>query len=123
MDFLLVLDGFWPSTAEGWVALVAELAVPVGSIVGMVIAIVKLIKNKNWEKLKEVAKDAALTAEASGKAGADKLTMVMAAVQAAAKDLGVNMTDAMVAEMKEFISGLITWHNSLSDADSSAKSE
>ena len=122
MNILLALDSFWPSTAQGWITLVGALLVPLGSIVGMIVAIVKLVKNKNWDKLKEVAKAAAVQAEASGKSGEDKLSIVMDAVQAAAKELGVRMTDEAVKTMKDFISGLITWHNDLDDADAEAKS-
>lgn len=126
MNFLFVLEAaesFWPTTIGGWINLASVAAAALAAIIGLGITIYKLVKNKNWEKLKEIANAAMVTAEASGKAGKDKLQIALDAVQSGAKEAGITISDALLAAIKIYINKAIDQHNTLNAVDSAAKEE
>jgi phosphopantothenate synthetase len=124
MQFLLVLEeasSFWPTTIGGWTNLISVVAAAIAAVIGLVVTIVKLVKNKNWEKLKEIADAAMVKAEASGKAGKEKLQIALDAIQAGAKEAGITISDSLLEAIKQYIEAAINQHNTLNAVNDATK--
>lgn len=105
----------WIETTQGIITLVSSGLVLLGTIIGLAIKLADAIKtigkNKDWMKIIKIA-DAAMTeAEKTGKAGADKKAMVIAAVEAACKEMGVecdlSALNAYIDECIGFVNSFI----------------
>lgn len=112
----------WFETAQGIITLCSTGVALLGAIVGLAIklaAVIKqLIKDKNWQKILTMADAAILAAERSGKAGADKKTQVIEAVQAGCREAGI---DCDLSELSAYIDKCISFSNNLKQADIDAK--
>ncbi len=121
---LLVLASIWPTTVEGWVTLITLFCGLIGAIAGLIplaIKVVKkgkeLVKNKNWEKIKEITKAAMEKAQASGKAGADKKAMVMEAVKAACKEAEIEFDEELINQLSNYIDKTKDFVNGMKNAE------
>ena len=90
--------------------IVSLIGVVIAAITAMVAMFTKL-KNKfgelakdgNWKKLYPMILRAIADAEATGKSGAEKKEIVMAAVDSFAKDLGIQYEVEQISDAIEFI--------------------
>ena len=86
----------------------------IGTLIGVGIKLwgaMKLIaKNKDWKKIMQIADTAMKQAEASGKKGADKETMVIEIVEASCRELGIEFD---VKEVVNYIKETIDFVNVL----------
>ena len=90
--------------------IVSLVGVVIAAITAMV-AMFKKLKNKfgelakdgNWKKLYPMILKAIMEAEATGKSGAEKKEIVMAAVDSFAKELGVQYEADQISDAIEFI--------------------
>ena len=90
--------------------IVSLVGVVIAAITAMVAMFTKL-KNKlgelakdgNWKKLYPMILRAIADAEATGKSGAEKKEIVMAAVDSFAKDLGIQYEVEQISDAIEFI--------------------
>lgn len=123
MNSLIILGSIWPTTVEGWVNLVVFI---VGFIAAVAVLIpvainlgkkgVELVKDKNWEKIKEIAMAAMKEAEASGKKGSEKQQMVIDAVVAGCKEAGIEVKEDDLKKLAEYITQTIEWFNNMNDS-------
>lgn len=127
-NVLLVLDSFWPTTAEGWISLVTFIVGFVAAILTLVPVAIKLfkkckelIKTKNWDKIKEIADAAMEEAEASGKSGADKKEMVVNAVKAGCEEAGIEIGEEELNNLADYIDVAIDWFNKMLSNNKSKK--
>lgn len=90
--------------------IVGLVSVVISAITAIVTVIIKL-KNKfgelakdgNWKKLYPMILKAIVKAEATGKSGAEKKEIVMAAVDSFAKELGIQCEADQISDAIEFI--------------------
>lgn len=90
--------------------IVSLVGVVIAAITAMV-AMFKKLKNKfgelakdgNWKKLYPMILKAIVKAEATGKSGAEKKEIVMAAVDSFAKELGIQYEADQISDAIEFI--------------------
>lgn len=86
----------------------------VGVVIGAIAALVamftklkgkfgELAKDGNWKKLYPMILNAIAEAEATGKTGAEKKEIVMAAVDSFAKELGIQYEVDQISDAIEFI--------------------
>lgn len=90
--------------------IVGLVGVIVSTITAIVTAIIKLkgkfgelAKDGNWKKLYPMILKAIAEAEATGKSGAEKKEIVMAAVDSFAKELGIQYEVDQISDAIEFI--------------------
>lgn len=120
MNEMIVLSSAWPTDVGGWVGLISLIVGLVGAVAALVPTLIKLfkslktiIKNKNWKEIIAIADKAMEAAEASGAAGADKKQMVIDAVKAGCKEAGIELDDALVADLVAYIDEAIQWYNDM----------
>lgn len=127
---LYVMLNFLPTTADGWVLLLT-------AVVGFILAVVKLIptmiklgkvlaelaKQKNFGQLKKIAMKAMAEAQATGLEGQDKLTMVINAVKAGAKEAGIKVDDEDVEALVKSIAELKEFYKEMAAANQIAESK
>lgn len=120
----------WPTTAEGWVLLGVAVLGLVGAVIKLIPTMIKLAKvvaeltkQKNFNKLKQIALKAMTEAQATGLAGRDKLIMVISAIKAGAKEAGIEINDADIEELAKSIAELKAFYNDMAEADEIAKSK
>jgi len=120
----------WPTTAEGWVLLGVAVLGLVGAVIKLIPTMIKLAKvvaeltkQKNFNKLKQIALKAMAEAQATGLAGRDKLIMVISAIKAGAKEAGIEINDADIEELAKSIAELKAFYNNMAEADEIAKSK
>lgn len=97
------------SNVDIWL-IVSLVGVVIAAITAMIAMFAKL-KNKfgelakdgNWKKLYPMILKAIAEAEATGKSGAEKKEIVMAAVDSCAKELGVQCEVDQISDAIEFI--------------------
>ena len=90
--------------------IVSLVGVVIAAITAMIAMCIKL-KNKfgelakdgNWKKLYPMILKVIAEAEATGKSGAEKKEIVMAAVDSFAKELGIQCEDDQISDTIEFI--------------------
>lgn len=121
---IMMLASAWPSNVEGWVTLITLIVGLIGAIAALVPTIIKmvkalreLIKNKQWQKIVELAINAMKEAEGLFQEGTDKLEYAMKTVKAACKELNIELDDTLVANLEKYIRDLISWHNDMNDAE------
>lgn len=109
----------WITTANGLIALITAFFGLVGTAAGAFMAVKTFIKSRkdksfkeNLELLKSVADAAMISAEKSGKKGAEKKEMVIQAVKDAAKAADLNF-DLFIDSISAFIDQSIQFANSL----------
>ena len=90
--------------------IVGLVSVIVSAITAIVTVIIKLkgkfgelAKDGNWKKLYPMILKAIAKAEATGKSGAEKKEIVMAAVDSFAKELGIQCEVDQISDAIEFI--------------------
>ena len=110
----------WITTVEGLIALITAFFGLCGTAVGAFMTIKTFIKSRkdksfkeNLELLKTVADAAMVSAEKSGKSGAEKKEIVIQAVKEAAKAAGLDF-DLFIDQISQFIDNSVKWHNSFS---------
>lgn len=109
----------WITTANGIIALITGLLGLIGTGVGAYYAVKNFIdltkeKNKNeiWGMIMTMADSAMREAEASGKAGVDKKTMVIESVKAGCSAAGLNV-DAFIDQLSAYIDDTISFVNKM----------
>jgi len=111
MDFI--------NNANAIVALISAVVGLISAGIPLGIIIYNLFKGKNkkevFEILKDMATAAIVSAEASGKAGADKKTMVIEAVKAGAAAKGINVAPFMT-QLDAFIEQAVATNNAFKNA-------
>ena len=112
----------WLTTANEIIVLITGLVGLVGTGIGAFYAIKNFInltkeKNKNeiWSMIMTIADAAMNEAEATGKSGADKKTMVIESVKAGCKSAGLNI-DEFINQLSDYIDDTIAFVNKMSDA-------
>lgn len=98
--------------------LIATIVVTIPSIVGAVVALVKLIKTKDWNAIKKIADTAMLTVEKyslehPNMTSDEKLEMAIQTIRASVAELGIKFEDKYVDQIKEYIKVSIDWFNSM----------
>lgn len=90
--------------------IVGLVGVIIGAIAAIVTAVIKLkskfgelAKDGNWKKLYPMILNAIQEAEETGKSGAEKKEIVMAAVDSFAKELGIQCEIDQISDAIEFI--------------------
>lgn len=90
--------------------IIGLVGVIISATVAIVMAIIKLkekfgelAKDGNWKKLYPMILKAIAEAEATGKSGAEKKEIVMAAVDSFAKELGIQCEVDQISDAIEFI--------------------
>jgi len=111
MDFI--------ENANAIVALISAVVGLISAGLPLGIVIYNLFKGKNkkevFETLKDIATAAIVSAEASGKAGADKKTMVIEAVKAGAAAKGIDVTP-FLTQLDAFIEQAVATNNAFKNA-------
>ena len=109
----------WVDSANAIIALLSAVVGLVSAGLPLGIIVYNLFKGKNkkeiFEILKDIATAAIVSAEASGKAGADKKTMVIEAVKAGASSKGIDATPFM-AQLDAFIEQAVATNNAFKNA-------
>lgn len=93
------------------IGLIVSLVGVVIAAITAIVAMFKKLKNKfgelakdgNWKKLYPMILKAIVKAEATGKSGAEKKEIVMAAVDSFAKELGIQYEADQISDAIEFI--------------------
>jgi hypothetical protein len=120
----------WPTTVEGWVGFAVL-------VIGLISAIVKLvptwiqahkltieaIRQKNIEKLKKVASAAMSGAQASLKTGAEKKEIVMSSIEAASKQMGIEVDQAAWSELSKYIDDMKDYFNKMKESNERKEEE
>lgn len=121
----MILTSIWPTTVEGWIGLVSLIVGLIGAIAALIPVAIKLfkalkeiVKNKNWSKIKDIAKAAMTTVEDyhkshPGMSSDDKLNMALDIIQAGCKEIGVEIDDATLENLVNYIKQTINWFNGM----------
>ena len=121
----MILASIWPATVEGWIGLISLLVGLIGAIGALIPVIIKLVKtlkeivkNKNWNEIKDIAKAAMTTVEEYHKShpemtSDDKLNMALDIIQAGCKEIGVEVDDATLDNLVNYIKQTINWFNGM----------
>lgn len=121
----MILASIWPATVEGWIGLISLLVGLIGAIGALIPVIIKLVKtlkeivkNKNWNEIKDIAKAAMTTVEEYHKShpemsSDDKLNMALDIIQAGCKEIGVEIDDATLENLVSYIKQTISWFNGM----------
>lgn len=109
----------WITTAYGLVTLIGACFGLIGTAIGTFFSIKNWIsKNKEktraeqWALLMTMADSAMKEAEASGKSGVDKKTMVMNIIKESCKAGGLNVDD-FIDQLNAYIDNSIAWYNGM----------
>lgn len=94
----------------------------IGALIPVIIKLVKtlkeIVKNKNWNEIKDIAKAAMTTVEEYHKShpemtSDDKLNMALDIIQAGCKEIGVEVDDATLDNLVNYIKQTINWFNGM----------
>lgn len=117
---MFVLTSVWPGTVEGWCTLIGLIIGLIGAIAALIPTIIKLVKSlktivkdKNWAKIKEIAKAAMKSAEESKKSGSEKKELVINAVKAGCSELGIEIDQELIDNLSKYIDDSIDWFNAM----------
>lgn len=120
MNSVVILGSIWPTTAAGWSGLLVFVVGFVAAIAALVPTAIKLfkkgaelVKDKNWEKIKDIALVAMKEAEASGKKGSEKQQMVIDAVVAGCKEAEIEINEEDLKNLAKYIDETIGWLNDM----------
>lgn len=104
----------WLETTQGIITLIASGVALLGTILTLCVnlynALKEVVKNKEWNKIIKLADAAMTAAEKSDKSGADKKQMVIEAVQAGCKELGISVD---LCKLSEYIDECIDFANKI----------
>lgn len=113
----------WITTANGIITLITGLVGLIGTGVGTFYAIKNFInltkeksKNEIWAMIMNVADSAMKEAEATGKSGADKKTMVIESVKAGCSAAGLNIDD-FIEQLSDYIDDTISFVNKMNTSN------
>lgn len=125
--FNIILN-VWPTTVEGWVGLIVLISGLVGTVAKLIPTVIKLrkatakmLKDKNFKLLVDIAKKAMIEAQASGQLGEEKQKMVIRAIKAGAEELSIEINDKDIEALIESIKELKAFFKEMKAADSIAK--
>ena len=125
--FNIILN-VWPTTVEGWVGLIVLISGLVGAVAKLIPTVIKLhkatakmLKDKNFKLLVDIAKKAMVEAQASGQSGEEKQKMVIRAIKAGAEELKIEINDEDIEALIESIKELKAFFKEMKAADSIAK--
>ena len=120
----------WPTTVEGWIGLIVLVIGLVGTLIKLIPTLVKLhkaaveaIRTKNIAKLKKVGEATMQSVQASLASGAEKKQLVMDAMDAAAKEMGVEVDKEGWEELSNHIDGMKDFFNKMKESDKIQKGE
>lgn len=120
MCFNMIFASIWPDNVYGWVILIAAIAGLVSTVIALIPTAItcvkvlrKLIKNKNFEAIKNIAVAAIKTAEASQASGADKKAMVIEAVKAGCREAQIDLDESLLDDLSKYIDQMIGYHNDM----------
>ena len=87
-------------------------------VIGAVVAIVNIIKTKNWKLVQEIADKAMATVEAYSKAhpnmsSDEKLEMALEAIKSGLEAVNIKITNALLEQIKAYIKQCISWFNEM----------
>lgn len=121
----MILTSIWPTTVEGWVGLISLIVGLIGAIAALIPVAIKLfkalkeiVKNKNWSKIKDIAKAAMTTVEEYHKlhpemSSDDKLNMALDMIQAGCAEIGIEVDEATLNNLVDYINQTIDWFNGM----------
>lgn len=121
----MILTSIWPTTVEGWVGLITLIVGLIGAIAALIPVAIKLfkalkeiVKNKNWSKIKDIAKAAMTTVEEYHRShpemsSDDKLNMALDIIQAGCAEIGVEVDDEILNNLVDYITKTISWFNGM----------
>ena len=98
--------------------LVGAIAALVPTLINLFKALSEIVKNKNWQALKDIAKAAMAEVEEHYRThpemtGDDKLNMAIEIVVAGAKEINVEITEETIKNLVNYINETIKWANSM----------
>lgn len=124
-ELIMLINWSDPEVLCSFIVLIVGL---IGAIVALVPTLIKLckslatiVKNKNWDKIKEIADAAMKAAEASGKSGAEKQEMVIAAVKAGCAEAEIELDEEILNNLIKYIQECIAWFNDMNKKTKKAK--
>lgn len=84
------------------------------TIVSVICLIVNIIKNKNWQLVEEIAKQAMSSAEEFAKThpemtGEDKLNLALEAVKSGLAAAKIKVDEALIKQVIEYIKQMCSW--------------
>lgn len=121
----MILTSIWPTTVEGWVGLISLIVGLIGAIAALIPVAIKLfkalkeiVKNKNWSKIKDIAKAAMTTVEEYHKShpemsSDDKLNMALDMIQAGCAEIGIEVDEVTLNNLVDYINQTIDWFNGM----------
>lgn len=98
--------------------LITTIAGVIPTIVTVVILVVNIIKNKDWNLVQKIAREAMATVEEYAKShpelkGDDKLNMALEAIKSGLAAANVNFDEKLMKKTIEYIKSMIGWSNSM----------
>ena len=113
-----ILFNIWPTSVEGWVGLILMFLGLIGSIAALIPTAIKLfkalkeiVKNKNWQKILELADNAMELAEITSLHGSDKRDLVINTVRKGCSELDIELNEELVENLIKYIDDSIQWLN------------
>lgn len=107
------------------ITLICGLIGAVGALIPTLVklfnALKEIVKNKNWEKIIKIAYKAVEEAEKTGKSGAEKKEIAIAAVKAGCAEAGIELDVEQANKLADYIDELIEYFNNMSDASKVGK--
>lgn len=102
------------------IVLITAIVGLIGTVVALIPTAIKLAKslkeiakNKDWKKIMIAIKEAVVTAEASGKSGVEKKTMVIETIKTFCMECDVILDEDLLNQVSDYIDTLISTFNQL----------
>ena len=100
------------------VGLIGAVAALVPTLINLFKALAEIVKTKNWQALKDIAKAAMKEVEEHYRehpemTGEDKLNMAIEIVIAGAKEINVEVTEETIKNLITYINDTIKWANDM----------
>ena len=118
-----ILFNIWPTSVEGWVGLILVFLGLIGSIAALIPTAIKLfkalkeiVKNKNWQKILELADNAMELAEITSLHGSDKRDLVINTVRKGCSELDIELNEELVENLIKYIDESIQWLNRMNNS-------
>ena len=118
-----ILFNIWPASVEGWVGLILMFLGLIGSIAALIPTAIKLfkalkeiVKNKNWQKILELADNAMELAEITSLHGSDKRDLVINTVRKGCSELDIELNEELVENLIKYIDESIQWLNRMNNS-------
>lgn len=113
-----ILFNIWPTSVEGWIGLILMFLGLIGSMAALIPTAIKLfkalkeiVKNKNWQKILELADNAMELAEITSLHGSDKRDLVIETVRTGCSELDIELNEELVENLIKYIDDTIQWLN------------